>query len=118
MWHTSRTFVARLGLALLAVSLLLTSAVATSEIDCPEVVDGQAAQSQNAVQPDDGTMPPGPPDPAHHCCHGHVIAGATAPAAIHGTTILRRHGRPASTRVDSIVFGPPIRPPKRTSSLR
>ena len=107
--------VRRFVIRLVTVCVLLASVTVVAEVELPDAhmtsaeqievsssVKSVASSDSNCVQHED------------HCCHGHVMAnpGQTQMAGPVGP--LRVTGQ-APGSAESLVFSPPVRPPKRSS---
>lgn len=108
--------VRRIVIRLVTVCVLLASVTVVAEVELPDahmtsaelivavssLVESVASSDSNCVQHED------------HCCHGHVMAnpGQTQMAGPVGP--LRVTGQ-APGSAESLVFSPPVRPPKRSS---
>ncbi|MBK80001.1 MAG: hypothetical protein CMQ43_03685 [Gammaproteobacteria bacterium] len=108
--------VRRFVIRLVTVCVLLASVTVVAEVELPDahmtsaelivavssLVESGASSDSNSVQHED------------HCCHGHVMAdpGQTQIAGPIDPICLTRQ---APVSAESLVFSPPVRPPKRSS---
>lgn len=108
-----------LVIRLTALCLLLASVGSVAEVEPPDAHVAAADQIVGVSSLVDGGAPIDSTGVEHddHCCHGHVMADPGI-ARTPGPPGPRALARSTSVSAESVVFGPPTRPPKHPSSLQ